>query len=210
MNDGQGGDVYSEIDSAAVRDKPHYLEHMIKAATVVGNHYYFKVAAINVNGMVYSETAGFTLGDLPPTPTNAPTSIVSITSSSLVAISVDVVAIDTSTVPALLSYIIEIDDGNGGDIFAVSGDVADSLSTTAYYPKAVQGRVYRVRYRLRNAIGLGDYSPMGYLRAADVPDAPPAPIVTSVSASQVTLALMPTADRNGAEIIAYEVWIDDG
>lgn len=210
MNDGQGGDVYAEIDTLAIRDKPHYLAHSTAQATVVGDHYYFKVAALNTNGIVYSEAAGFTLGEKPPTPPDAPTSIASVTSSSVIGISVNVVTIDLNIVPILLSYSIEIDDGIGGDFTPIFGDVADTLSTTATYFGAVQSRVYRVRYRVKNAVGWSDYSVMGYIRAADVPDAPPAPIVTNVSSTQITVALLPTTERNGAEIEGYELWIDDG
>ena len=51
---------------------------------------------------------------------------------------------------------------------------------------------------------------MGYLRAADVPQAPPAPIFISGSATEIVLSLLPTEDRGGSEIMGYEVWIDDG
>ena len=62
MNDGEGGDVYTEIDSGEIRDKPHYLEHTTAMTDTPGNHYYFKVAAFNPNGEVYSESVGFTVG----------------------------------------------------------------------------------------------------------------------------------------------------
>ena len=41
MNDGLGGDVFTEIDSAFVRDKPQYIMHTTSAATVPGNTYIF-------------------------------------------------------------------------------------------------------------------------------------------------------------------------
>ena len=210
MNDGLGGDIYTEIDSAAVRDKPHYLEHSTTEANVPGNHYYFKVAAYNSNGIVYSESSGFTLGEKPETPLNAPTSIASLTSSTRIAISVDTITVDPSTTPDILSYNIDIDDGQGGNFYSIFGDLADSLSTTANVFDAVKGRVYRVRYRVRNAVGWSDYSPINYLRAADVPTAPPAPVTVSATASEIVLALQPTIERGGAQITSYELWIDDG
>ena len=73
-----------------------------------------------------------------------------------------------------------------------------------------KGRVYRVRYRVRNDIGWSDYSPIAYLRAADVPEAPPAPIIVSASATAIKLTLLPTKERGGAEITGYELWIDNG
>ena len=68
INDGQGGDVYSEIDAIAIRDKPHYREHTTLQANVPGNRYFFKVAALNTNGMTYSEAVSFVLGEIPSTP----------------------------------------------------------------------------------------------------------------------------------------------
>lgn len=111
MNDGLGGDVYSEIDSVAIRDKPHYREHTTTQASVPGNRYFFKVAAFNTNGVTYSEAVGFTLGLIPPTPQNPPTSITLLSSSKMLGISIEEVTVSTSTTPAILSYSIEIDDG---------------------------------------------------------------------------------------------------
>lgn len=63
---------------------------------------------------------------------------------------------------------------------------------------------------MRNAVGWSDYSPIGYLRTADVPSAPPAPTTVSASSTEIALVLYPSADRGGAEITGYELWIDDG
>ena len=73
-----------------------------------------------------------------------------------------------------------------------------------------KGLVYRVRYRARNAVGWSDFSPYGYLRAADVPSPPPQPSIVSTSATEITFTLYPTEERGGAEITGYELWIDDG
>ena len=74
----------------------------------------------------------------------------------------------------------------------------------------VKGLVYRVRYRVRNAVGWSDYSPIGYLRVADKPDAPPVPQFVEATSSTILLALQPSADDGGASIDRYEIWIDDG
>ena len=68
MNDGEGGQVYNEIDSSLVRNKPGYVLHTTSAfpANSIGKKFAFKVEAFNVIGSVFS-TAGsrFTLADLP-------------------------------------------------------------------------------------------------------------------------------------------------
>ena len=43
-------------------------KHTTSEANVPGNHYYFKVAAYNTNGLVDSESAGYTIGEKPDTP----------------------------------------------------------------------------------------------------------------------------------------------
>lgn len=73
-----------------------------------------------------------------------------------------------------------------------------------------RGLVYRTRYRLRNAIGWSAYSPIGYLRAATRPLAPPAPGFVAATANTITVKLGRSQDNGGAEISAYELWIDDG
>ena len=185
------------------------MEHTTTQASVPGNHYYFKVVAYNPNGEVFSESAGFTVGKLPPTPANAPESIASLTSSTMLAISVETIAVDAET-PVITSYSIEVDDGLGGELVSIYGTLSASLSTTYNVYTVTKGRIYRVRYRVQNAIGWSDYSPIGYLRVADVPVAPPPAIIVSTSATQIALALRPTEENGGAEIIGYELWIDDG
>lgn len=127
----------------------------------------------------------------------------------MLAITVETITIDADT-PTIKSYSLEIDDGAGGEIVPINGGFSDSLSTAFSYNNVVKGRVYRVRYRIRNDIGWSVYSPMGYLRAADVPSAPPAVIAVTTSATEIALALQPSADSGGSEITAYELWIDDG
>jgi hypothetical protein len=41
MNDGKGGDIFTEIDSAQIRNKPTYTKHTTTAATIVGATYIF-------------------------------------------------------------------------------------------------------------------------------------------------------------------------
>ena len=143
--------------------------------------------AYNANGVTYSEAVGFTLGQAPDAPSTAPESIASLTSSEMLAITVDTVSVDLLTTPELRSYSIDIDDGLGGTFTTIFGELTDSLATTANYFNVVQGRVYRVRYRVKNDIGWSGYSPVGYLRAADAPSVPPSPAFIDASVSHISL-----------------------
>ena len=208
MNDGAGGDVYSEIDASSIRDKPSYTRRTTSAPTVVGATYMFKVEAYNQNGQTFSEAAGFVLAGLPATPPNAPTSNAAKTSATMLSIVADPVVDDGGS--PILSYSVEIDDGYGREFTALFGDEVNSLTTSIDYAAVEKGNVYRVRCRVRNAVGWSDYSPIGYLRAADRPSAPLTPQFVSATGTTILLALLPSEDNGGAVIDAYELWIDDG
>jgi len=71
----------------------------------------------------------------------------------------------------ILSYSLELDDGQGGQFVAVYGKEVDSLSTSYYHYTDVQrGNLYRTRYRVKNVIGWSDYSPISFVLAAIPPN----------------------------------------
>ena len=65
MNDGAGGDTFSEIDSSIINDRPAYMKHQTSTPTIVGATYRFKVEAYNVVGTTYSESVGYMLAGVP-------------------------------------------------------------------------------------------------------------------------------------------------
>lgn len=105
---------------------------------------------------------------------------------------------------------MEIDDGDGGDFKALYGTISDTLATTFTFRPTQRGRLYRARYRVRNAIGWSGYSPISYLRAAMRPRAPSAPKFVAATANTITITLAPSQDDGGAVITAYELWVDEG
>lgn len=73
----------------------------------------------------------------------------------------------------ILSYSLEIDDGTGGDFTPVVGYLSDYLKHEfTITSNIVKGTLYRLRYRARNKIGWGEYSPIDYVRAANIATAP--------------------------------------
>ena len=75
----------------------------------------------------------------------------------------------------------------------------------------MRSKVFRARYRVKNAVGWSDYSPILYRRAASVPSAPPlAPSLVQATSTTLELSLTKSTDNGGAVIIAHELWIDDG
>lgn len=73
----------------------------------------------------------------------------------------------------ILSYSLEMDNGQGGIFVPVVSIIIDSLATTQTISTGVvKGRTYKFRYRARNVLGWGEYSPIGYILAAQKPSAP--------------------------------------
>jgi hypothetical protein len=73
----------------------------------------------------------------------------------------------------VLSYSLEIDDGTGGDFTPVVGEQTHYLKHEYTITQGVvKGTLYRLRFRALNAIGWSSYSPVAYVRAANIPDAP--------------------------------------
>lgn len=65
MNDGNGGDDFSDIDSSAFLNKPLLQEHTSFAAIVEGNTYVVYLKAYNVAGITVSESVAFVLASVP-------------------------------------------------------------------------------------------------------------------------------------------------
>jgi hypothetical protein len=162
-----------------------------------------------VAGSSLSSSVGFVLADVPTAPTVAPTSDKTVSTGSKLKI-------DYNTVTAtggspLLTYSLEIDDGQGGDFVPLYGIVSNTLTTTYTITNGIQrGLTYRARYRVRNAVGWSGYSPICYLLAAVKPSAPPAPIFVSADQTTITLQFERSADNGGSPITKYELWRDDG
>jgi hypothetical protein len=65
MNDGAGGDSFTEIDASTINNRPAYMQHTTTAATTIGATYRFKIEAYNVVGSTFSESVGDVLADVP-------------------------------------------------------------------------------------------------------------------------------------------------
>ena len=73
-----------------------------------------------------------------------------------------------------------------------------------------EGVTYRYQYRARNVNGWGSFSGVAYLFAAARPARSAAPSLLSVSDGEIALQLYAPAETGGADVQAYELWIDGG
>lgn len=210
MDDGNGG-ALSEIDSGTIRNNPELMEHTVSTfpAGSLGNTFVFQLKVFTEGGETESEFAAFPLASVPGTPSSAPVADTSVSTSKV--IKVDVAAASDNGGSAVVSYSIEVDDGAGGVFSALYGTTVNSLSTTYTLTAGiVEGNTYRFRYRVKNLIGWSDYSPVAYIKAVSIPDAPPSPEFISSTDSTIRLQLRLTTENHGALIYSYELYRDEG
>jgi hypothetical protein len=68
----------------------------------------------------------------------------------------------------------------------------------------------QARYRCKNEIGYGEFSPIGFLLMAGAPSAPPAPEYVSSDDSSITIRVLTTLQNNGSPVKSHKVWRDQG
>jgi hypothetical protein len=74
-----------------------------------------------------------------------------------------------------------MDDGKGGNYTSIVGGTSDSLATEYSIGNQTSGGLFRFRYRAKNVNGWSGFSPVAYIRAANVPARPPMPKLDSVN-----------------------------
>lgn len=112
----------------------------------------------------------------------------------------------------ILSYVLEMDDGAGGDFRPLTGGESTQFLKLSYtvYEGIAEGATFRFRFRARNAVGWSAYSPIVYIEAASRPGTPPPPRLTASSSTGLMLALFPATEDGGASITSYKIFRDDG
>lgn len=111
----------------------------------------------------------------------------------------------------IVSYELQMDDGLGGDFVTLTGFSPSSMIRHFTVSQGVvKGRDHRFRYRVRNAVGWGEYSEESFVLAAVVPSAPFQPIFSSFSAGTLFVEVGVSEDNGGTAILDYELWRDEG
>lgn len=111
----------------------------------------------------------------------------------------------------IITYHLEMDDGQGGPFTTIAGEDPFSLTTTHTITENImRGYTYQFRYRTRNSAGWSGYSSIAYITAARVPEAPAAPKFNTASSTSITLDFSESLDNGGSSIQSYELWMDTG
>ena len=110
---------------------------------------------------------------------------------------------------AILSYHVEMDDGNNGGFTTIAGYPFDSLQRIFIITTGIsKGNSYGVRYRSRNSLGLSDYSSITYILAGEAPSAPSIPVFSTASSSQLSITFGISESDGGSDITQYTSQID--
>jgi hypothetical protein len=213
------GLTFAEVDAAEVRDKQSLHAHTLDASNFspadLGKTFLLRLEAITVAGSLSSSSMSAVLADVPAAPTVGPSVDASSSNSTQLQFTVPAISgADTGLTGGspITSYSLEVDDGAGGSFRALYGEEVNSMSTGYLLREPdMRGRVFRARYRARNARGWSEYSPITQNRAAQRPATPlAAPRLVSATSSEMVLELTRAEDNGGSPITRHELWIDDG
>ena len=224
-SDGTDPDITTEVvnsyDEAtaqdiAVRGNPSLSSVVIKDfnpdQSDEGKTFRIKVKVYNIAGREADSTVvSLVLASVPVMTTTGPQNNVVITSSNRIGVSYGVTDPVNNGGTLILSYALEIDDGLNGDFRKTIGYTSNSVATSATITTGiVEGREYRLRYRVKNAVGWSDFSPISFILAADIPGTPLKPTFdrfeTSADATPVHtlyITIHPSVSNGGSPITKY-------
>lgn len=215
-DDGAGSAVSTELNSSsdpAVRGNPSLdtMEITNFPTSSEGLTFRIKVTAYNAGGReADSGAVAMVLASEPDSPTTAPVNDPTVTSASVIKVTYGIPAPDNGNSP-ILSFALEMDDGLGGEFKKLVGFTSNSLLTTYTISNGiVKGREYRLRYRVRNAIGYSGYSPIAIVLAASPPSVPPKPVFNGFATNTLNLNILSPQDNGGSPILSYKLYRDTG
>jgi hypothetical protein len=169
-----------------------------------------KVNAINEKGAGEDSepnTVGALAESLPLAPTSAPTRG-ELTNESQVDVDWEFLTTYTQRGGATIdSYELQIDDGaNGAFAEAIGFTSPYTLNSLLVSSGISSGLTYRFRYRVHNVHGWGDFSPIGSILAAVIPEATGAP-ETTIEDTNLKISWSAPLNSGGVlvEISSYRV-----
>ena len=205
------GSIDIEVDSSTVRNKPSLREYEVTSLSPTGSTFRFRVNATNSAGYTQSSPMSAILASVPDTPTAQPTSDDIVTDDTKIKVDITPLLSTENGGSTILSYNIEMDNGQGGNFTSLVGYDINSLETTYTIESGIEaGVMYRFRYAAKNIAGWSGYSPITYIRAAAKPVRPPAPIFVTATAESIELQLSPTTDVKGSIVTRHELWVNSG
>jgi hypothetical protein len=110
----------------------------------------------------------------------------------------------TQYVPSALNFTEFVPD-TGEESTDTASEKLTLTRREAVVSGLTQGRVYRLKYRVKNAVGYSDFSPVASMLVAGPPAPPAEPEMVSVDASSITLRFQEVTDNGGSPTLRYEL-----
>lgn len=150
--------------------------------------YRFMVTAFNMEGSTDSPIVSILYAGAPQQPPTSPMLDQSNSNDTQITVVMPLISNTINGNSSIISYNLEMDDGQGGDFTSVGGYSPISMVTTYTVTSGIQRSLtYGFRYRTLNGAGWSPYSDILYAIAATTPAAPPAPTLDSATGSQIVL-----------------------
>ena len=123
-------------------------------ALSIGLRFRFAIAVFTSfadQGVISPVSDSFILANVPDKPSQPPTRN---TATNEFVVAVDIIQVPGIHGSPIVSYNVEIDDGQGGPFTELQGQTTNSLNKTAQKSVGiVKGLLYRFRYRAKNEVG---------------------------------------------------------
>lgn len=207
-DDSMGSDVNIQVNS--VNDPALINNPVLRRATITNFEpntphvfYKFKLRAINREGFVDSPYLQI-LNSGHPLPVDQPLELLARTDSTI-TVAMPTVADDDR----VFSYELQIDNGDSANFTSLGGFTENTKQLKYVVVNLTTGKIYRLRYRVKNYIGWSTFSPNLYVLVASVPSQPASPELVSATDTTITLRLHESLYNGGSVVIAYELWIED-
>lgn len=174
-----------------------------------GLTFLIKVEVITTETSTKSSALSIKLAGTPATPLSAPTLIQAETDTTRITVQLSEV-LNNGNDP-IVTYNLQIDNGEGGAFINIAGYTTRSLLRTHTITQGIsRGKDYRIRYRVGNTVGWSGFSDSLVAKAATIPDAPPKPTLSNSNSTLIQLNLFESANNQGSEIQLYELWMNTG
>ena len=214
LDSGSGFTEANSANDVNVRNKPGLRSFTITSlgSATTGSTVQIKLAAYAFDS-VYSSAKSVLIAIVPNAPTTTVARVDDGSKDSSITVSFSPLSTSAMNGAQVLSYSLEIRQGTSGDFTIYSGAngiVSMKTNFILTSPWVSKGNTYAFRYRALNAYGFGDYSPISYITVSSAPTKPNKLVLTSFSASSITITLPLNLGDGGSPITTHQVFFADG
>lgn len=211
-DDGSGSTapINTIVDQTDFQGEPSLREHTVTFSSAdTSKSFKFQLYAQAVS-LVSSDPVTFVVAAKPNAPEFAPTEDNTQTTSYQISVVYLALPATSNGGSDITSYELQMYLVSNSSWVSLVGGNSPSLTNTYIASQNIsQGVTYSFRYRAYNVNGAGDFSPIGYLLAAQRPSQPSAPVYITSDDTSITLGFIPPASNGGSMITSYILQYSD-